>query len=119
MKASRAVSSLSALAQDTRLAVFRMLVQHGATGMAAGEIAERLHIAPAALSFHLKELAHAALVTSRQHGRYVYYSANYAEMNRLLEFLTENCCAVDGAACPPAAACIPAGGALAKRKVKT
>ncbi len=118
MKTTKAVSALAALAQETRLAVFRLLVQQGASGMAAGEIAESLRISPASLSFHLKELAHASLVTSRQDGRFIFYSANYAEMNRLLGFLTENCCAADGVACGPTAGCGPAPGATSKRKVK-
>ena len=66
-----------------------------------------LGLAPATLSFHLKELAHAGLVTSRQDGRFIYYAADYAGMNRLLAFLTENCCAADGSACAPGTACVP------------
>jgi ArsR family transcriptional regulator, arsenate/arsenite/antimonite-responsive transcriptional repressor len=106
MKTNDAVAALAALAQDTRLAVFRLLVEQGSTGLSAGEIAERIGIAPAALSFHLKELSHARLVKSRQDGRYIFYSADFAAMNRLLSFLTENCCAADGGACAPAA-CAP------------
>jgi DNA-binding transcriptional ArsR family regulator len=106
MKTTEAVRALDALAQDTRLDVFRLLVQQGASGLAAGEIAEQLDVSPATLSFHLKELAHANLVTARQDGRFVFYAANFAAMNRLLGFLTENCCAADG--CSPAAgACVP------------
>jgi ArsR family transcriptional regulator, arsenate/arsenite/antimonite-responsive transcriptional repressor len=99
MKTTDAVAALGALAQETRLKVFRLLVEQGAAGMAAGEIAERIGIAPAALSFHLKELSHARLVKSRQDGRYVFYAADFAAMNRLLAFLTKNCCAADGQAC--------------------
>jgi len=101
MKTTDAVHSLAALAQETRLDVFRLLVQQGASGLAAGEIAEQLRVSPATLSFHLKELAYAKLITSRQDGRFVFYSANFAVMNRLLGFLTENCCAADGVACAP------------------
>ncbi len=108
MKTTGAVIALAALAQDTRLAVFRLLVQQGPSGLAAGEIAGQLAIAPATLSFHLKELAHAGLVSSRQEGRFVFYAANFDAMNALLAFLTENCCAVDcGPTCAPAAACNP------------
>ena len=108
MQTSTAVAALSALAQDTRLAVYRLLVQQGPTGLAAGEIAGRLDIAPATLSFHLKELAHAGLVTSRQEGRFVFYAANFEAMNSLVAFLTENCCAADcGPACAPVVACKP------------
>jgi DNA-binding transcriptional ArsR family regulator len=112
MKTNDAVAALAALAQETRLAVFRLLVEQGAAGMSAGEIAEKVGIAPAALSFHLKELSHARLVKSRQDGRYVFYSADFASMNRLLAFLTENCCAADGGACGPAA-CAPASSTRA------
>jgi DNA-binding transcriptional ArsR family regulator len=108
MKSTDAVTALAALAQDTRLAVFRLLVQQGPSGLAAGEIAGQLAIAPATLSFHLKELAHAGLVSSRQEGRFVFYAANFDAMNSLLAFLTENCCAADcGPSCAPAAACKP------------
>ncbi len=108
MKTIDAVRALAALAQETRLDVFRLLVQQGASGLAAGEIAEQLGVSPATLSFHLKELAHAKLVIARQDGRFVFYSANFAVMNRLLGFLTENCCAVDGGACvATSAACAP------------
>ena len=107
MEQRTAVSALAALAQGTRLAIFRLLVQQGATGLAAGEIASELDIAPATLSFHLKELAHAELVTARQDGRFIFYAADYAAMNRLLAYLSENCCAADGTACPPGAVCAP------------
>jgi DNA-binding transcriptional ArsR family regulator len=108
METSDAVNALAALAQDTRLAVYRLLVQQGPSGLAAGEIASRLDIAPATLSFHLKELSHAGLASSRQEGRFVYYAANFEAMNALVAFLTENCCAADcGPACVPAVACHP------------
>ena len=92
MKTPQAVKALAALAQETRLAIYRLLVQQGPEGLSAGTIAERLDIAAATLSFHLKELAHAGMVEARQDGRYVYYSANYDQMNGLLAYLTENCC---------------------------
>lgn len=119
MKSTAAVTALGALAQDTRLAVYRLLVQQGPTGLAAGEIAGQLAIAPATLSFHLKELAHAGLVSSRQEGRFVFYAANFDAMNALLAYLSENCCAADGGpACAPAAACRPPALARAPRKAK-
>lgn len=92
MKTPQAVKALAALAQDTRLAIYRMLVQQGPEGLTPGAIAERLHLPGATLSFHLKELAHAGMVESRQEGRFIYYSANYDQMNSLLGYLTENCC---------------------------
>jgi ArsR family transcriptional regulator len=118
MKTTDAVAALAALAQDTRLAVFRLLVEQGVVGISAGEIAEKVGIAPAALSFHLKELAHARLVRSRQEGRYVFYSADFASMNRLLAFLTENCCAADGGTCGPGACAPSSSTRAASRKVK-
>lgn len=92
MKTRQAVKALAALAQDTRLAIYRLLVQQGPEGLAAGIIAERLDIPGPTLSFHLKELVNAGMVEARQDGRFVYYSANYGQMNGLLAYLTENCC---------------------------
>jgi DNA-binding transcriptional ArsR family regulator len=107
METKQTVRALAALAQDTRLAVFRLLVQQGPSGMAAGEIAVALQISPATLSFHLKELSHAGLVLSRQDGRFIFYSADFDAMNGLLAFLTENCCAADCGSCSPPTACKP------------
>ncbi len=92
MESKDAVIALSALAQDSRLAVFRLLVQAGPPGLAASEIAQRLDIPANTLSFHLKALSHANLVQSRQDGRFIFYSTNYDRMDELLSFLTENCC---------------------------
>jgi ArsR family transcriptional regulator, arsenate/arsenite/antimonite-responsive transcriptional repressor len=100
MKTVEAVKALAALAQDTRLAIYRLLVQRGPDGLPAGTIAERLDVPAATLSFHLKELAHAGMIDSRQDGRFVYYAANYGRMNRLLGFLSENCCQGDVACAP-------------------
>lgn len=92
MEIKTAVVALAALAQETRLSVFRMLIEAGPEGLAAGRLADSLSVAPATLSFHLKELVHAGLVSSQQDGRYVIYSANYEAMNALLAYLTANCC---------------------------
>jgi ArsR family transcriptional regulator, arsenate/arsenite/antimonite-responsive transcriptional repressor len=92
METKSAVNALAALAQESRLAVYRLLVQAGPNGMSAGKISEATGISPSSLSFHLKELAHADLVTSRNESRFVIYSANYSNMNQLMAFLTENCC---------------------------
>jgi DNA-binding transcriptional ArsR family regulator len=92
MEIKPAINALSALAQDSRLAIYRLLVQAGPGGIPAGKISVATGIAPSSLSFHLKELDHANLVTSRQQGRFLIYSANYATMNELIKFLTENCC---------------------------
>lgn len=116
MKTKDAVRALSGLAQETRLAVYRLLVQQGPTGMAAGEIAAALDISPQTLSFHLKELSGAGLVTSRQDGRYIFYSADFPAMNRLLAFLTDNCCAADGVSCGPGQLCRPKQRAPAAKR---
>ena len=105
METDQTIAALAALAHESRLAVFRALVQAGPEGMPAGQIAALLDVAPSSLSFHLKELSHAKLVTSRQEGRFVFYCANFATMNGLLAYLTENCCARDGVSC--GSACKP------------
>lgn len=98
MKIETAVARLAALAQNSRLALFRLLVQAGPQGMPAGEIAEHLGVARNALSFHLKELSNAGLLKSRQEGRFIYYAPDFKAMNALLGYLTENCCAGSPAA---------------------
>jgi ArsR family transcriptional regulator, arsenate/arsenite/antimonite-responsive transcriptional repressor len=92
METQAAVSALTALAQATRLTVFRLLVQAGPKGMPAGVISQKLAVPPATLSFHLKELSYASLVSSRQEGRFIYYAANFEHMAVLMSFLTQNCC---------------------------
>jgi DNA-binding transcriptional ArsR family regulator len=87
-----AVVALGALAQDTRLAIFRRLVEAGPEGLSVGQIAAEVGVAGATLSFHLKELSRAGLLASRQAGRFIYYSADYAAMRSLLGFLSANCC---------------------------
>jgi DNA-binding transcriptional ArsR family regulator len=84
--------ALAALAQDTRLGVYRLLVEHAPEGLPAGQIAARLDVAPASLSFHLKELWRAGLIVPRQHGRFVWYRADLGAMDGLIGYLTENCC---------------------------
>lgn len=103
MRSSQVVTALSALAQPTRLAIFRLLVERGPEGVAAGQVAEKLKVSPATMSFHFKTLNHAGLIESRQEGRFVYYAANFVVMNNMLAYLTENCCAGDPAACDIAA----------------
>lgn len=105
MDQKHAVTALAALAQETRLDLFRLLVTVGPEGLPAGVIAERLGIAPSSLSFHLQQLVHAELITQRRLGRQLIYSAEYGAMNDLLSYLTENCCG-RGASCAPA--CDPA-----------
>lgn len=107
MDTTATLAALAALAQESRLAVFRLLVQAGPAGLAASKIAAHLDIPASSLSFHLKELSHARLLASRQDGRFVIYTANIATMNGLIGFLTENCCAglpcdaATGATCTP------------------
>jgi DNA-binding transcriptional ArsR family regulator len=108
----KAVSALSALAHDSRLAAFRQLVQAGQGGLAVGELRQRLDLAPATLTAHLNVLRAAGLVDDQREGRVIRIRANYARMNALLAFLTENCCAGDDS-CAPVAACKPRKGASA------
>jgi ArsR family transcriptional regulator len=103
METKLVVAALSALAQESRLAVFRLLVQAGPKGMAATKISEQVGVPPSSLSFHLKEMLHADLVTSRQESRFIIYSANFQTMNGLIGFLTENCCG--GNPCGPWQSC--------------
>ena len=110
MESTTAVRALAALAQETRLAIFRLLVEAGPTGLSAGEIGAELKIPPATLSFHLKELSHAELVVPRQEGRFIFYSTSFDRMNALVAFLTENCCARDGVSCGPPSDCRAADG---------
>ncbi len=99
---SAAVKALAALAQAQRLRVFRALVVAGPDGLTPGVMAEQLAVAPSALSFHLKELAHSGLVSSEPRGRNLIYRADIGQMNALLAYLTEHCC--EGQACGPVAA---------------
>ncbi len=99
MDTKAVLAALSAIAQESRLGIFRLLVQAGPDGVAATRIAEQLDIAPSSLSFHLKELTRARLISSRSEGRFVIYCANIAVMNGLIGYLTENCCA--GVPCGP------------------
>jgi DNA-binding transcriptional ArsR family regulator len=105
MEKKGAIAALGALAQETRLEVFRLLVTQGPAGLPAGAIAERLEVLPASLTFHLKELQHAGLITQRRLGRQLIYAAEYGAMTELLAYLTENCCG-RGASCAPV--CNPA-----------
>lgn len=104
MNTATAVAALAALAQETRLAVFRLLVEAGPAGLAAGEIGERLGIPANTLSFHLKTLQQAGLLGSRQEGRFIFYAARYAAMDDLIAYLTDNCCQGGGPCLPKTAA---------------
>lgn len=95
MESNQVVAALTALAQETRLAVFRLLVQAGPKGLPAGVIATRLGCPAATLSFHLREMSHAGLARATRHGRSIVYAADFEAMRGLLSFLTENCCSLD------------------------
>jgi ArsR family transcriptional regulator, arsenate/arsenite/antimonite-responsive transcriptional repressor len=107
MHSKQAITALGALAQETRLQLFRLLVQQGPDGLSAGVLADRLGVPPSSLSFHLAQLVHAGLITQRRLSRQQIYAADYGAMNALMAFLTENCCGGDAAACIPAG-CDPA-----------
>ena len=92
MELKTAVTALGALAQETRLAIFRLLIEAGPDGVAAGRIGETLEVPGATLSFHLKELARAGLVSSRQEKQFIYYAVDFERMAELMTFLTQNCC---------------------------
>jgi DNA-binding transcriptional ArsR family regulator len=105
MEKKSAIAALGALAQETRLDLFRLLVTEGPAGLPAGVIADRVGVLPASLTFHLQQLVRAGLITQRRLGRQQIYSAEYGAMNELLAYLTENCCG-QGASCAPV--CNPA-----------
>lgn len=107
MKLSAAAGALGALAQDTRLAIFRFLVERGPEGLPAGRIALKFGLPPATLSFHLAQLKQAGLVGSRREGRSLIYAADFARMRALLGFLTEDCCGGRPEICLPVAARAP------------
>jgi DNA-binding transcriptional ArsR family regulator len=109
METSKAVAALAALAQDNRLDIFRLLVQAGPDGMAAGQVAEKLGLAPNTLTFHFDRLRFSGLVNVRRDGRSMIYAARFEVMNDLIAFLTENCCQGAIEKCAPAVVCQPKG----------
>lgn len=118
MTANQTIAALGALAHETRLEAFRLLVQRGPDGLPAGVIADRLGIPPSSLTFHLQQLMRARLVTQRRLSRQLFYAADFAAMNGLVAYLTENCCGGGAAMCGPA--CQPAKtGAASRPKRKT
>lgn len=117
MKKERTIAALASLAQESRLDVFRMLVQSGPDGLAAGEIGARLGVPAPTLSFHLNHLKHAGLVTCRRDSRSIIYSADYNAMNELISYLMENCCRGDSEQCVPAV-CKPARETNIKQRLR-
>ena len=113
MKTAEAVDKLAALSQETRLRIFRLLIEQGPQGLHAGAIAEALALPPATLSFHVAQLVRAGLVSSRQEGRFMFYAAGFAAMDELIPFLTDNCC--QGGQCLPKTA---AAATTAQRRRK-
>lgn len=107
METMKAVAALAALAQENRLEIFRLLVQAGPEGMAAGQVAEKLGLAPNTLTFHFDRLRFAGLVSARRDGRSMIYAARFEAMNDLVSFLTENCCQGAQDSCAPVAVCRP------------
>jgi ArsR family transcriptional regulator len=107
MKTPAVIEALGALAHEHRLAVYRLLIQRGPAGLAAGAIGERVGLVPSSLTFHLQNLQRAGLITQRRESRQLIYSANFAAMNGLVGYLTENCCGNTGAQCSPAGAPAP------------
>jgi len=105
MKSENVIAALFALAQESRLAAFRLLVKRGPAGFTPGELAEKLSIPAPTLSFHLKELIRSGLISSRREGRFLYYSVNFAAMQDIIGFLTEKCCSLADTYCETA--CVP------------
>jgi len=116
MKMKPALAALGALAQETRLGAYRALVAAGPAGMSAGDLARKLDVAPPTLSFHLRDLADARLVSATRHGRSIRYVADFEAMNALLGYLTDNCCGGNPAACAPLPAALPARPARSPRR---
>jgi ArsR family transcriptional regulator, arsenate/arsenite/antimonite-responsive transcriptional repressor len=113
MESKEVVKALGALAQESRLEIFRLLVERGQEGFTPSELSERLSVPSPTLSFHLRELQHADLVVSRRVGRNLFYSANFPSMYDLITYLTDNCCSLSDAHCGPECAAPP------KRKAKS
>ena len=116
MRREEVIAALGALAQESRLDIFRMLVQKGPDAVAAGEIARKLDLPAPTLSFHLGQLKHAGLLSAHRNSRSIAYAVNYRTMNSLLKYLTENCCQGQADLCAPAG-CVPVNGSKGNKKI--
>jgi ArsR family transcriptional regulator len=116
MNTPQIIEALGALAHEHRLAIFRLLIERGPQGLPAGRIAERVGLVPSSLTFHLQSLQRAGLITQRRESRQLFYAADFAAMNGLVGYLTENCCAESGAEC--AVSCAPARPAKSVHRAK-
>jgi DNA-binding transcriptional ArsR family regulator len=116
MKSIDVVTALAALAQESRLALFRLLVKRGPEGYTPTQLTEKLGVPAPTLSFHLKELQRAGLIDARREGRFLFYHPNFPHMNQLIEFLTDNCCSLADKDCGPACGVAAAEVGLPKRK---
>jgi ArsR family transcriptional regulator, arsenate/arsenite/antimonite-responsive transcriptional repressor len=116
MKSTDVVIGLSALAQDSRLALFKLLVKRGPEGFTPSQLTEKLDVPAPTLSFHLKELQRAGLIEARREGRFLFYSPNFPRMNELIEFLTDNCCVLADQDCGPTCGIPATEAANPKRK---
>jgi len=116
MKPNDAIACLGALAQESRLILFRMLVKRGPSGYTPSDLAAKTDIPAPTLSFHLKELQRAELIVVRREGRFLFYSANFAQMNELVGFLTENCCSLADEACDASCQPVPAQAQAPSRR---
>ena len=114
MEAGGAIGALGALAHEARLKLFRLLVQQGPGGLSAGAIALALEVPPSSLTFHLQQLQHAGLITRRRVGRQLFYATDFAVMNALMAYLTENCCGRGATLCAPV--CDPTAAAAGSRR---
>jgi ArsR family transcriptional regulator len=116
METTQAIEALGALAHEHRLAIYRLLVERGPDGLAAGSIGEKVGLAPSSLTFHLQNLNRAGLIVQRRESRSLIYSVDFGAMNDLVEYLTENCCVASGGSC--ATACKPASTSKASKRRK-
>lgn len=114
MKSEDVIAALGALAQESRLATFRLLVKRGPQGYTPGELVEKLGVPAPTMSFHLKELQRAALVESKREGRFIYYSASFGRMRGLIDFLTDKCCSLSDVACDNS--CVPVAQPIKRRR---